>query len=342
MTHETQIKDQKDQTDREECEMEKKTKNPNVTTIDRALAFIMASFGIYSGLTHKNEYELIILSIIYYLYDLPKTKLDFTIHHLLSISMSIIGFYFKLNNLPTGQTRKILMNLEFTTPFYILSVYYNNMYTQVLFFLSFLFFRIYTQYNILNAIETQSEIFDQSLYYIPQMTYYGIFALNLYWFTIMIKIVSKPFKDPKYIFCHKIIPFIRPFKLSLVQFYSGISTYLYHEDVYTAIMNDSHMQTHIHMQTPQAMVHSIVNSVVSISSIEPRYYKYSIPMHVCRYIFDLDEAIPIGIDTSFYFSIDAFIIYYVFILVRQIKPFYNLNPLAIHILLIGLRQYSLV
>jgi hypothetical protein len=107
-------------------------------------------------------------------------------------------------------------------------------------------------------------------------------------------------------------------------------------------MND--LQTHREIQTytPQTMVHSIVNSIVSISSIEPRYYKYSIPMHVCKYVFDLDEAIPIGIDTCFYYSTDAFIIYYVFILVRQIKPFYNLNPLAIDILLIILRQYSLV
>lgn len=334
--HEKDLKNQ-------DCDMEQKTKNPNVTTLDRALAVTMASFGIYSALTYKHEYELIILSIIYYLYDLPKTKMDFTIHHLLSISMCILAFYLKLNNLSMVQSHKILINLESTTPFYMLSVYYNNMYTQLMFFISFLFFRIHNHYYILNSIETQRELFDQPLYYIPQITYYGFFALNLYWFTIMIKIVSKPFKDSKYIFCHKIIPFVRPcfsFKFNLIQFYSGISTYLYHEDLYTAIMNDSPNRQNDF--TPQTMVHSIVNSVVSISSIEPRYYKYSIPMHVCRYIFDLDEAIPIGIDTSFYFSIDAFIIYYIFILVRQIKPFYNLNPLAIHILLIGLRQYSLV
>jgi len=327
--------------DQEECEMEKKTKNPNVTTVDRALAVIMAGFGIYSAVTHKNEYELIVLSVIYYLYDLPKTKIDFTIHHLLSISMCILGFYLKLNNLPTGQTRKILMNLELTTPFYMLSVYYNNMYTQALFFTSFLFFRIYTQYYILNSMETQIEIFDLPLSYVPHITYYGIFALNLYWFTIMIKIISKPFKDPKYIFCHKIIPYIRvcfPYKFSLIQFYSGISTYLYHEDIYTAMQNP---QFELH-DTPQKIVYSVVNSIVSISSIEPCYYKYSIPMHVCRYIFDLDEAIPMAIDTYFYFSIDAFIVYYIFILFRQIKPLYNLNPLAIHIILIVLKQYSLV
>jgi hypothetical protein len=337
MTTDAEQKKQNDHKDQEDCEMEKKTKNPNVTTVDRVLAVTMASFGIYSALTYKHEYELIILSIIYYLYDLPKTKMDFTIHHLLSITMCILAFYLKLNNLSMVQSHKILINLESTTPFYMLSVYYNNTYTQLMFFLSFLFFRIHNHYYILNSIETRRELFDQPLYYIPQITYYGFFALNLYWFTIMIKIVSKPFKDPKYIFCHKIIPFIRPLKLNLIQFYSGISTYLYHEDLYTAIMNDSH-NTH----TPQTMVHSIVNSVVSISSIEPRYYKYSIPMHVCKYVFDLDEAIPIGIDTSFYYSTDAFIIYYIFILVRQIKPFYNLNPLAIHILLIILRQYSLV
>ena len=195
---------------------------------------------------------------------------------------------------------------------------------------------------MLNSVEIYNEFSSLKEYkYIPYVTYYGLYALNLYWFTIIIKKISKPFKNSSYIFCHKIIPFIRfifPFKLKLVNYYSALSTYLYHEDIYSAIMNNNYIENAY--VTPQTIVYSVVNSIVSISSIEPYYYKYSIPLHVSKYIFNLDEAIPIGVDTCFYFSTDAFVIYYIWLLFRQIKPLYNLNPLALHVLLIILRQYS--
>jgi len=315
------------------------------TIVDRSLAAIMALIAIYSALSSNNhEKKLMILTIMYYLYDIPKTTPDFMIHHLFSISLTLVGIYFINNNLPTMYTRKLILSMEITTPFYMLNLYFNNIYTQLMFFFSFFFFRIYTQYVLLNSVEIYNEfsLLKENMY-IPYVTYYGLYALNLYWFTIIIKKISKPFKDPSYIFCHKIIPFVRlffPWNYKVMNFYSAASTYLYHEDIYTAIMNDTYMEkTYI---TPQTMVHSIVNSIVSLSSIEPCYYKYSIPVHLCKYIFDLDDAIPFGVDAYFYFSTDALIIYYIWVLVRQIKPMYNLNPLAVHTLLLILRQYSRV
>jgi hypothetical protein len=315
------------------------------TVVDRCLAAIMASLAIYTAL-FPNIYEnkMVILTIIYYMYDIPKTTLDFTFHHLFSISLSLVGLYFKINNLPTIYTRKLILSMEITTPFYMLNLYFNNMYTQIMFFFSFLYFRVYNQYIMLNSIEIYNEfsLLKENMY-IPYVTYYGLYALNLYWFTIIIKKISKSFKDPSYIFCHKIIPFVRlffPFNYKIMNFYSAASTYFYHEDIYTAIMNNNYNEkTYI---TPQTMVHSIVNSMVSLSSIEPCYYKYSIPIHLCKYIFDLDDAIPFGVDVYFYYSLDALIIYYIWILFRTIKPMYNLNPLAVHTLLLILRQYSKV
>jgi len=80
-----------------------------------------------------------------------------------------------------------------------------------------------------------------------------------------------------------------------------------------------------------------VNSMVSISSIDPCYYKYSIPIHLCKF-FNLDEVIPIGVDTLFYFSFDAIIIYFMFVFCTKIKQFNH--PLTIHILLTVLRKYN--
>ena len=294
------------------------------------LSATISLFGIYSSLTHNYENEIMTLFVIYYLNDIKKKtmkELDFIIHHLLGISILFLGLYIKHNNLPTDQWRQIILNLEMTTPIYILSLYFDNL--KIIFFISFMYCRIYKNYFLLNTMEYQH----------VYILYYGLFALNLYWFTIMLKKISKPFKDPKYIFCHKIIPFIRPIQFNLFNFYSTLSTYLYHEDIYTAIMNDTNMEQYT---SPQTMVHSFVNSMVSISSIEPCYYKYSIPVHLCKYIFALDDAIPFGVDVYFYFSTDALIIYYIWILFRTIKPMYNLNPLAVHTLLLILRQYSKV
>jgi len=148
------------------------------------------------------------------------------------------------------------------------------------------------------------------------------------------------FKDPKYN-SHKIIPFIKLFqsifKSNLIDFYSIVSTYLYHQELYDLKKEyDSDIEKY---QGPQKIVHSIVNSIVSISSIEPCYYKYSIPFHLCK-CFNLDEVIPIGVDTLFYFSFDAIIIYCIFVFFTKIKPLNNLNPLAVYLLLNLLRQYN--
>jgi hypothetical protein len=139
----------------------------------------------------------------------------------------------------------------------------------------------------------------------------------------------KLFEDPKYKYCHKIIPFIRPLKPSLLNYYSTVSSYLYHQDKY-----DSFESNPPNTKTPQELVYSIVNSIVSISLIEPCYYKYSIPFHLCKY-FGLNEVIPICVDILFYNS--KLLIFYIFVLVTYIKPFHNMNPLVTHILLMLMR-----
>ena len=148
------------------------------------------------------------------------------------------------------------------------------------------------------------------------------------------------FKNPKYN-CHKIIPFIRlfqfMFKSNVIDFYSTVSTYLYHEELY--VLKKEYLDVDIETyQGPQKIVYSIVNSIVSISSIDPCYYKYSIPIHLCK-LFNLDEVIPIGVDTLFYFSFNAIIIYFMFVFCTKIKSFNN--PLVVHLLLTLLRQYKI-
>jgi hypothetical protein len=315
-----------------------KSIKPKELHFDKYISLLISFIGIYTGLTHNYETQILILFIIYYVNDLTKNiSTDFIIHHMLGLAISFIGLYIKHNHLPREQTRQMLLNMEITTPIYILSNYYDSF--KPLFFICFFYCRIYMQYILLHDIKTYNEFMTTPITSSLYIVYSGLFAVNMYWFMIMIKKLSRPFKDTKYIFSHKVIPFIRPLNFNLINFYSTLSNYLYHEDIYTANTNMENMENYA---SPQTMVHSIVNSMISISSIEPCYYKYSIALHACKIFNPAFDIIAIGVDTCFYFSTDALIIYYIFILVRAMKPFYHLNPMALHILLILLRSYKRV
>jgi len=306
--------------------------------IQNFLSLFISFIGIYTGLSHTYETQMLIIFIIYYLNDLTKNiTTDFIIHHTLGLMITFIGLYIKFNHLPREQSRQMLLNMEITTPIYILSNYFDEL--KLPFFISFFYCRIYVQYILLHDIKTYNEFMITPVTCSLYMVYSGLFALNMYWFMIMIKKLSKAFKDPKYIFCHKLIPFVRPLNFNLLNFYSTLSNYLYHEDVYTANTNMENMKNYV---SPQTMVHSIVNSIVSISSIEPCYYKYSIALHACKVFNPAFDIIAIGVDTCFYTSTNALIIYYIFVLVHKMKPFYHLNPMVIHILLLVLRSYKKV
>lgn len=316
---------------------------------DNILSVAMSILGATTTLTHKFEIEAIIIFIIYYLNDIRKTTKDFVVHHILSISVCLIGAYLKLNNFSLTQFREMVLYMELSAPIYTFSLYVKNPIADLLFLGWFIYCRIYKQYYLLNNLETQREV---GLGCIP---YCFLFGLNLYWIFRGLKRLFKPFKDPVYkLYCYKLIPFIRPFELSLINFYSSIASYLYYENMSQKMekikhkndqnVNDQNVNELLEIQVsePQEMIYSVVNSLVSISSIEPCYYKYSLPIHLIKFMFHLDEEIPIGIDTLFYFSTDAIIIYYLIVLFKVINAFYNITPLATHLLLIKLRTFSKV
>lgn len=304
------------------------------------LSISMAVLGAATTFTQTFENEVLLLFILYYLNDMRTTSKEFIFHHILSTSVCLVGLYLKVNNLSTDQFRKMVLYMELSAPLYTLALYIKYPVTDLLFLLSFIYCRIYKQYYLLNQPETQNEV---GFGCIP---YYFLFGLNLYWIFRGLKRMFKPLKDPAYIlYCHKIIPYIRPFNLSLINFYSTCASYLYHETLYNKLKNDSDESDSFQINEvsePQEMIYSIVNSIVSVSSIEPCYYQYSIPLHMIKFIFKLDESIPIALDTCFYFSSDAIIILYLYLLFRQINAFYNMTPLVRHIMLLWMRTYSRV
>jgi hypothetical protein len=303
--------------------------------VDNVLSISMALLGVFTTFSQTYEKEVVVLFILYYLNDIRKTTKDFVIHHILSTTVCICGYYLKSNQLPLDQFRQMVLYMELSAPLYTLSLYIKHPLTDLLFTGWFIYCRIYKQYYLLNDPATYNEI---GLGCIP---YCFLFGLNLYWIFRGLKRLFKPFKDPVYkLYCHKIIPFVRPFKLSLINFYSTCANYLYHELMYNKIYNQIHNETS--QIEPQEIIYDIINSIVSVASIEPCYYQYSIPIHMIKFIFELDEAIPIGVDMMFYFSSDAVIVYYLYLLFRQLNAFYNMTPLITHIMLLWLRSFSKV
>ena len=272
---------------------------------------------------------MISLFIIYYIVDFPRKTPIFKFHHFLGITSGSVALYLSMYH-NINQHRQIFMDLELTTPLYTYCLYTNNICVHLLFFISFFYCRVYKQYQLLNSNEIYDEFRNVPIPY-SYLPIYCLFALNIYWFIVLIKKLSKAlnFKDLKYKkYCHQIIPFVRPPKLTILNIYSTASSFIY-QDMILENKNLNDIK----------LIHSLVNSMVSISTIDPSFYKYSIPIHLCKF-FNLDEVIPIGVDTLFYFSNDALILYYIFVLLTKMKPFYNMNPLATHVLLIILRQYS--
>ena len=131
-----------------------------MTHMDNIVSTAVALIGIRSGLTYTYDIETLLIFIIYYLIDIRKATPIFIFHHLLGISVSILGIYLNVYNYPTFQTRKMFLNIELTVPMFNLCLYTNNIFVHLLFFISFFYCRIYTQYYLLHDEKTHQEYHD--------------------------------------------------------------------------------------------------------------------------------------------------------------------------------------
>ena len=143
-----------------------------MTHMDNIVSTAVALIGIRSGLTYTYDIETLLIFIIYYLIDIRKATPIFIFHHLLGISVSILGIYLNVYNYPTFQTRKMFLNIELTVPMFNLCLYTNNIFVHLLFFISFFYCRIYTQYYLLHdepRVVKKSEFVKQNFCYVREI-----------------------------------------------------------------------------------------------------------------------------------------------------------------------------
>lgn len=147
--------------------------------------------------------------------DLPFVSTDLKIHHFLGICICLAKYFFHINNYDDWHLIKSIYKTELSTFFYIFKYWLeeDNAFTKRLshnqkcilqkinnmfFYLSFFKFRIYdcTKNIFLNTNGFQiMETYTKGLFINQFIVYFGVtglYILNLYWFTIMTKILFKP------------------------------------------------------------------------------------------------------------------------------------------------------
>lgn len=159
--------------------------------ISIASSYIYFTNGSYKNITHYIA--------MYLLTDLFITKqYDTYIHH--TIGLMLYSFVY-INNL-SEESENILMKpfiaVEISSVFYNINYLYPNNYfsaiNKLIFFSTFFYYRIYNYYySVLNnqdinhIIENTGEV-TKYFYY---SAIYNLYALNLYWFSKIIKIILK-------------------------------------------------------------------------------------------------------------------------------------------------------
>jgi hypothetical protein len=300
-----------------------------------AFACIFALVSVASCYTKMYFVETSVTFFIYYLYDLTKVTPIYKLHHTLALLFLSELYYLYYNGKCIDPFLDMCLYLEITTPFMILSLYYNHISCKLLFFILFSYFRIYKGYYFL----VNHSVF----------TLYPIYLLNLFWFIKMIRKMNV-FNDPKYILlCEQISSYINflnfYFFKSNIQGFAilclSISSYLFHQKKYQ-ILKYNKPSTEI---VPYIIANTFCIHLRSILCIKSHLCIpfYIIPFHIISFITklysnELDSILltssPMIVDLILNFDINVCFNIYIIFLVLYIKPLRNMNFIFFNLLLL--------
>ena len=186
---------------------------------------------------------------LHFIIDLFFCKSDIKLHHAFGILIVLFKYYHNVSSADDATIVLSMYKTEISTFFYVINIYLNQLSycphyiklaNQSLFLTTFIKFRIYDYYVDIISNEamyttlvkyTNNDLFQNIFLYTGL---YGLFALNLYWFIIMCKIMYKPiqkwFKESDtIILCHRIF--------SLVYFANLITSFC----IYSSSKNASYL-----------------------------------------------------------------------------------------------------
>ena len=120
------------------------------------------------------------------------------IHHIITISLSLLFFNNKIINEKIFNDFQLINKTNISTLFLVLRSMYNNTLLDILFAITFLYFRIKFIYNFFNgsignSIEKVCENNYLCISYI-NVSFYGFSFLNIYWIYLLIHKIIKIYK----------------------------------------------------------------------------------------------------------------------------------------------------
>jgi hypothetical protein len=266
--------------------------NKQMDHTQNALSCIFAIISVGSCYTKMYFIETSIAFSMYYLYDFKQASPIYKMHHLLGLSFLAETHYINYKGESITDILDIILNIEFTTPFMILCLYYNNNLLKLLFFVLFFYCRIYKQYMFLLNNH--------------MITLYPLYILNLFWFMKMIRKMNL-FNDPKYIFhCQQIASYIyfldlyffTPNIQGLSILCLSITNYFFHQKKYQ-IMKYNKPSTEI---VPYIIAHTFCIHLRCISFVNPPLYLYSIPLHIISFTTKIIYTNPENLNSTYLFT----------------------------------------
>lgn len=295
-----------------------------------------------------------LFALSYFVYDsmMYKLKPDFLVHHVITSYILGIGYFYQFSD----KIFSIICRIEISTFALNLIPYVKDQYkisVQLLFFILFFKFRIYDWYYM---------FIENKLSYVHAIPLLAFYTLNVYWFMIICKKMSKPLKNMNLtIVNHHICSYTLSInsmgiiynlypELSCVQFLSALlalTSYLYHKEIANyGIPNVYSIYKIFHV----AAIH--LSQSVYMYMLGGLFGKVSCYVHFINvmYIFDylpddmLSVSIPVfSIDFIYLLyttqSIELFTLFLLGGLVYKMNVFYDLSFASIHLLLIWYSYY---
>ena len=283
-----------------------------------------------------------LMATIYFISDFFINNNSNKIHHLISLFTIYVNEY-QLAEYDKQHICPTIINTEYSTIFLTVSLYITNpllkKISHFLFLITFLKFRIYDFFLFLYK-PTTPYIFDKYFPYC-HISFFGFFALNLYWMFLIFKIICKPYFNQPYlnIICQDIVSYTIFLHIPLsIYIYQSLnwdivrisllafSSYIYHQQVkYQFITYNKYIAIILKYSYLDTICIHLRILLTNITNIESCFIYTFISIIIDTCLSKYDNPI---------IQFNMILVLYLLLLISTINPFYELSFVATHFVLL--------
>ena len=220
--------------------------------LQNAALFTISIISLYSCLTYDyaefgklniNNIILVVFSVVDSYYN---KKIELKLHHCFTVCIISYNFIYNVDVNDSGMIIYYFTKTELSSIFMILKYYFDKKTQPLLYYMNdFLFVATFLKFRVIDLwygiIQSESPLYFVVNKYTPNDLFgsslllvgsYGLYILNLYWFTIILKILYKQFCFSNYINDIKLSAFICRYTM-FINLAILMYTYSYYENEQT-------------------------------------------------------------------------------------------------------------